>query len=329
MPHVKLDHRQIKKIAAVVATLDAGKPLNFYSFTDKTGNEVHAVDMYPHLFAPKEQVINFFFFVGWNEYGFWLRNKKGYVAPLYGTFRGKQNKGSDLLWRLAKQAFDQDPTMFDPKRLFSMEHSSWMAMMSDDNGPVPQLATKERFAMCLRYAAYFLGEKSTPSLLIEKAHEAKNPVKKFLSLIAQVPGLAEDPLQKKSILLAMALVNRPEKFLTVPPKWKWPPIVDTHLQRVALRSGLITLPYEWKSENTKRSHTSPEREAEIRKASGNAIKEVIEHSGRSMPEVDVIFWMARKYCPEMQLPECASCTFNTVCAKRTELFQPILETTAY
>lgn len=330
MTHVKLDHRQIKKVAAVVATLDSGTPLNFYSFIDKAGKETLAYDMYPHRFVPKEDIVNFFFFAGWNEYGFWLRDEKGYVSPLYGTFRGKEKvKGSDLMWRLAKRAFDRDPRIFTPEQLFSMEPSDWVTMMSDDNGPVPQMATNERFAMSKRHAAYFLSEKCTPLQLVEKAQAAKNPVRTFLALIARVPGFAEDPLQKKSILLAMALANRPEKFLTASPAWKWPPIIDTHLQRVALRLGLVTLPKDWRKENTGRSFTTAMREEEIRRACGNALGEVIKISGRSMAEVDVLFWMARKYCPEMEIPLCVQCKFADVCARRIELFQPILETTAY
>lgn len=330
MPQVTVNHRQIKKIADAVAALPTGAPLNFYSFTDGSGKVFPASDMYPGLDAAQEDVVNFFFFAGWNEYGFWLRDTEGYVAPLYGTLNGKKNiKGSDLMWRLIKRAFDRDPRIFTPEQLFSMEHPAWIAIMSDDNGPVPQMALRERFAMSLRYATHFLRARCTPHQLVEKAQEAKNPVRTFLSHIARVPGFAEDPLQKKSILLAMALANRPEKFLTAPPSWKWPPIIDTHLQRVLLRLGLVTIPKDWKKENIDRSYTSSTREAEIRGACRNALAEVIKHSGRSMAEVDVLFWMARKYCPEMQPPDCAQCKFASVCAKRVELFQPILETTAY
>lgn len=330
MPQVRLSHRRIQKIAEVVAGLDAGKPLNFYSYPDKEGKEVPAKDMYPGLDVPEEHVINFFVFVGWNEYGFWLRDKKGYVSPLYGTLKGKSNiKGSDLLWRLAKLAFDRDPDIFTPEQLFSMQRSEWTEIMSDDNGPAPLLSSEERFERSRRYAAYFLSEEYTPAALVRAAQASKNQVKTFLSYLLRVPGYKEDPLQKKAILLAMALANRPEKFLTAPASWKWPPIIDTHLQRVALRQGLITLPREWERKNIARQHTTIDREKDIRDASRNAVNEVIRLSGRSMSEVDVIFWMARKYCPEMSTPDCASCKFNVACAKRTELFQPILETSAY
>lgn len=331
MPEVKINRKRIKQIATVVATLPTRASLNFYSVTDREGKELVLRDMYPSTDAPRNNVINFFCFVGWNNFGFWLRDEKGYVAPLYGTLGGKQNiKGSDLLWRLAKRAFDKNPEVFSPFRCSPpLRRHEWMAIMSDDNGPVPLLATDERYEMYLRYVSSFVENGISPTALVDRAQATTNPIEWFLASFGCIPGYKEDPLKKKAILLAMALANRPEKFLTAPHSFSWPTIVDTHLQRIALRQGLITLPKAWEKENTERLHTSVSRERAIRMATAQAIEEVIKHSDRTMPEVDVIFWMARKYCPEMQVPECASCKFANACAKRTELFQPILETTAY
>ena len=48
-----------------------------------------------------------------------------------------------------------------------------------------------------------------------------------------------DPLRKKSTLLAIILQQRPERFLRVEPSERVPPIIDYHLQRSCLRTGLV------------------------------------------------------------------------------------------
>ena len=58
-------------------------------------------------------------------------------------------------------------------------------------------------------------------------------------------------------------------------------------------------------------------------------EQVIRESGHAMSFIDEKMWSARRYCPEMTMPNCPECVFSEVCKKRTELFQPIFRTTAY
>ena len=99
--------------------------------------------------------------------------------------------------------------------------------------------------------------------------------------------------------------------------------------RVSLRLGLVELDDEEASQNRKRAWVSYGNELRIRSAVHKAVGLIIKKSGVPMSLIDQKLWMARKYCPEMFEPDCPKCVFSTVCKKRTELFQPVLRTTAY
>jgi hypothetical protein len=53
-------------------------------------------------------------------------------------------------------------------------------------------------------------------------------------------------------------------------------------------------------------------------------------AGKSTCAVDQFFFHnARKRCPEMTAPQCPQCPLDRLCAKRKDLFQPVLRTTNY
>ena len=58
-------------------------------------------------------------------------------------------------------------------------------------------------------------------------------------MLDHVGGYREDPLRKKSALLAMVLNNRPEKFFEFGNMESLPPFVDYHCMRSNLRMGLL------------------------------------------------------------------------------------------
>ncbi len=127
----------------------------------------------------------------------------------------------------------------------------------------------------------------------------------------------------------MALANRPEKFLNVKDTRNWEPLIDYHLMRLALRSGMVELDIKDINDNRERKWVDMRVEFDIRQTTYSAVLMLIENSGRAMSFVDEKMWMARKYCPEMETPNCARYIFDSVCKKRVELFQPIFRTTNY
>ncbi len=321
----KVNVEMVRRFAEKVRNLDsANAELNFYSFT-KDRQEIIESDKYPSLNA--SGVVDYFFATTMHNYGFWIGDTKGYVEPLYGNVVGKVFKGSDLLWVLSMNIYrERGAEFFDPRNLAELELYDFCRWIPEEYRFQDILT---RYNMTVEYGKYCVRENIDIKNLINIANRSDGVLQSFVSLISSMPGYNEDELFKKNLLLAMIFANRPEKFLKVRPNEKWPPIVDYHLMRVALRLGLISLTWvEW-DQIAKRKWVSEWVEAQIREVTFDAVEMVIELSGKSMSEIDFLLWSARKYCPEMTVPDCPRCVFNDVCQKRVELFQPVFRTTNY
>ena len=137
-------------------------------------------------------------------------------------------------------------------------------------------------------------------------------------------------MRKKAALLAMILRQRPERFLREALEDEVPPIVDYHVQRSCLRMGLVKVgDAELAARLSRREVVSEDEESEVRRRSWEAMDELATASGLGMGAVDWFFFQNRRRCPEMTEPECGRCPVETVCARRTELFQPVRRTTFY
>jgi hypothetical protein len=153
----------------------------------------------------------------------------------------------------------------------------------------------------------------------------------FLLTLDQIGGYKEDPLRKKSGLLAMSLNDRPEMFLPLRNDEQVPPVIDYHFMRFCLRFGLIdVIDVELKNKLRNRQIISPAEEWAVRYAAFRTMKQVVALSGKSIGAVvSFFFFNARKRCPEMSEPECKRCQVDPVCAHHKELFQPVLRTSFY
>ena len=151
-----------------------------------------------------------------------------------------------------------------------------------------------------------------------------------MTTLAEIPGYAEDPLQKKAMLLAIVLENRPERFLKVADPESAVPIIDYHLQRSALRTGLVRVADPaLRKKLEARELLSEAEEGRVRAATYAAIGKLIARSGLSAAAVDWFFFQNRTRCPETTEPKCAECPVQAICARATRLFQPVFRTTAY
>lgn len=325
MAHV--NHERIGAIAKTfreMPNIESG--LNFYSVL-ADGKEIPLSDMYPNI--RHFGAVEFFFFVALHNYGYWYGDPSGYTAPLYGTWKGQKVKGSDLLYKMIMRSLREDPHIFLPERLARMSEKELWRIFSDDNGPVSFFETDARLRRTKKYGEWFQENFTNPRELLDDANEDDYPLRHFLSELRLIPGFDRDSLQKRNLLLAMSLANRPEAFLRVTDKQHWKPIVDYHLMRLALRLGLVDLDETETWRNEGRRWVTAREEHAIRIATYEAVKLLIRASGRSMAFIDEKMWMARKYCPEMTKPVCEKCIFANACAKRIKLFQPVYRTTAY
>jgi hypothetical protein len=181
------------------------------------------------------------------------------------------------------------------------------------------------------YGRDMLALRRTPQAVLDKALASAQPLQTFLVTLDDVGGYKEDPMRKKSLLLAMILNDRPETFLPLRDDEQIAPIMDYHFMRSCLRIGLIdVLDGELEAKLINRQLVSPADEWAVRYPAYLAIEQLVTLSGRTMGAVNnLLFTNARKRCPEMTEPECQSCDLDPVCAHRKEFFQPVLRTTFY
>ena len=320
---------QVKRIAEFLkANPPKDQPPNFYNVKGKDGQEVILDSMYPPLDHPN--AVDYFFFACLHQYGFWYGDSSRYIQPMVGVLGGKELKGSDLLWTLFRRAFEENLDFFTPRFLSTVSPRELARIFFNDDVGTQWPNFDQRFALTRGYGQeLYMG--TSPAEYVDWANKNTQPLGQFVNVISGLIGYSGDPFNRKVMLLAMALTNRPEQFLKVKDDGEWHPIVDYHLMRVALRLGLVNLDdnLKMKDRSTGRRWVSAAEEETVRREVYFAIEQLIDRSGLTMSAIDVTFWLARKYCPEMSEPDCGKCMFNSVCGHHTELFQPVIRTTAY
>lgn len=182
-----------------------------------------------------------------------------------------------------------------------------------------------------QYGRDMLALRLTPRAVLDKALASTHPLKTFLATLDHIGGYKQDPLRKKSLLLALSLNDRPERFLPLRDDEQLAPIMDYHNMRSCLRIGLVeVLDGALEAKLVNRQVVSPAEEWAVRYPAYLAFAQLVTQSGRTLSTVNgLIFLNARKRCPEMTDPQCVSCEFDPVCAHRKEFFQPVLRTTFY
>jgi len=324
----RVNAEQVRKFAEKLRMISDGsiKSQNFYAAREDA-REIVLSEYYPSLYA--SGVVDFFFAVVMHDFGFWYGSEEGYLRPIYGVVNGAPRKGSDWLWNASMKIYREcGPQFFRPRHLAALMPEEFHRWFSDDRGCLPLPDLELRFQMTRAYGRTLRGCSSLEWIL-KLINKDPRPLLRFLEFTKCIPGYDRDPWVKKNTLLAMTLSRRPEAFLYVGDREKWFPILDCHLMRLALRMGLVGPdPHEEKFLRS-RVWIPAALERSVRSATGAALFSVIEESAKPMHHVDAIMWDARRYCPEMERPDCASCIFEDVCAKRRDLFQPVLRTTNY
>ena len=320
MTPVVLDDRRIAAFAAHLRGAGQVQPCDFCSLSEGF--------IYPERGRPG--VLETFFFACAHQFGFWTLAGDRWEQPMVARLDGRDLKGSDFLFRACTRAWQKNPCAFLPATLQGMTDAQLNDLFGDDHGRNPLPMWPEHLALIRGYAAWFAARNLEPAGLVARAAAAPRPLRALLELLAEIPGYAGDPLQKKAMLLAIVLENRPEHFLTVTDPESAVPIIDYHLQRSALRTGLIrvTAPALREKLEARRGLAAAE-EAAVRTATCEAIGRLMERSGLSAAAVDWFFFQNRTRCPEMTEPDCPACPVQAICARETRLFQPVFRTTAY
>ncbi len=313
---VALAPAQIKRVADLVAVLVEVADYDF------------AGPDHPAVGDPA--TLDFFFASTLQQFSFWTTKDGHYQEPLIAPLQGRELKGSSYLSQVYRRAMADNPNFLTVSGQAAVSDTEFARIYHDDNGQDVMPAIDLHWQLANRYGQDMQALEYSPQSLVEEAQNSERPLQAFLMLLDKIGGYKEDPLRKKSMLLALILNQRPEKFLTFGPDETPTPVIDYHLMRSCLRVGLIEVQDEkLAADLAARKVISATDEQIVRQAAYEAIEQIAALSGKSMGAVDYFFFGARRRCPEMTEPECANCVLDPICAKHKALFQPVFRTTFY
>jgi hypothetical protein len=307
---------QVQKAAQLIAALPEVTPFDF------TGPVLPPVG---HPLA-----LDWFFVSTLQQFGFWTTDNGKYHQPLIASIDGVEQKGSDYLWQGYLRPLEDDPDFFNPERQANISQAEMLDLFRADDGSDPMPALDLHLAQARQYGQDMLALNLTPQEVVRQAQSSAKPLQTFFETLDHIGGYKEDPLRKKSGLLALILNQRPEGYLSFGEDAGVTPVIDYHAMRACLRVGLVdVVDGELRSKLAGRRVLTPGEEWAVRYAAYNAMEQVAASSGKSMGAVDWFFFNSRKRCPEMTEPDCQRCQVDSICAHRKELFQPVIRTTFY
>ena len=320
MNRLSIDDRQIDVFAEHLKQTPGIQPFDFCARSEGF--------IYPERGQPG--ALETFFFACAHQFGFWTLAGTRWDKPMVAKLDGRDLKGSDFLFRACTRAWQQNSHAFFPSTLAAQPSAQLADLFRADDETNPLPMWPEHLALIRGYAEWFVSRNQEPADVLRRAAADPKSLYALLTVLAEIPGYAEDPLQKKAMLLAIVLENRPEHFLKVSDPESAVPIIDYHLQRSALRTGLVRVADPaLRRKLVARELLSPAEEESIRAATYEAIERLMARSGLSAAAVDWFFFQNRTRCPETVEPDCPTCPALPICARETKLFQPVFRTTAY
>lgn len=319
MTKVEIDSARITELARKISDI---KDFPAYQF-----------DLFPGVLFPAfdgEYVIDYFFASVLHQFGFWFGDEYGYVEPFYDYVNGKRYKGSDFIWSIFVKRIKDHTRFLDLDYRANYDYKTFNRDMAGDDKICRLPMPEEHLNLARSYAADMLCFKETPRSLIKKANNTAAPELFLLNFLKNLSGYKEDYLAKKAMLLILTLANRPEHFIKISDNANIKPIVDYHIQRTSLRTGIVKIiDRNLLIKIKERLYVPAAEEKEIRETIYSAINLLSERSGKSIAAIDFFFYNARKNCPEMTKPDCSHCKIQDICGKYIEMFQPVIRTTYY
>jgi hypothetical protein len=241
---------------------------------------------------------------------------------LDGTINGEELHGSDYFFAAAAKKFREDPEFFTPERMLQITTEGLNAVFSPDGKPENTLIRRsEERVEILRDCAKKLLDKYNGSvsglLQLTEGYLRRLDKPGLFDLLIEFKGY-EDPHFKKGYVLLM-ICDKYDLFEIKDRENLFVP-VDYHLQRVALRSGIIRVvdkTLENKLEN--RDVVDEKDEFEIRDYVKRSYKIVERSSGIETFDLTQIFWnLGRSCCHYSYNPRCDECP-RTHCSLEQQL----------
>jgi hypothetical protein len=239
-------------------------------------------------------------------------------------------RGADLLYRLGKLKFDEDPSFFAPERLSTIrveEVLKWLSV-GEASPPDPEVRTFLLRDIGLKLEKLWGG--SALKLIESTGGRVRGgPGDPGLTDYMRVFRAYEDPIEKKTMLLAKFLKARgifnPIQPIDV--------AVDNHLTRQALRLGFISVSGELWSKIKSGVEIDPEEDILLRLSVKLSFRHLSYSTGLPAEVLDDFFWLHGRSVCLRDKPDCEKCVFRTVCtAYRNKSFmvnEPVYYNTWY
>lgn len=312
-----------KRLAALAGALKAGPlppPSDFI--------RSRAAPHWPPLGAA--WAVPFFFTAVKHLFGLWREEDGRFAGPVAGIIDGRRAEGDDYMWMALARTAQEEPDFLLPAAQAELTMAALKRAFRDDRNDCPVPLLEGHLELARAYGRALQDLKLTPNKILEQAHAASGPpLHAFTKILAELPGYREDRLQRKAFLLGLILSRRPEKFLKAG-DGPWPPVLDRHMLRLALRWGALEVTDPDMAERLAQGRAVPPVvEERVRLASYDAFARLFNDAGRAVPDTLEFFQDARAWCPEDRAPDCAACVFGAACAKRITLKNPVVRTTAY
>lgn len=278
------------------------------------GQEIRTLDVYDYRFYPSrdedmENSLRYFLVMVSMDHRLSRPGRKYRACIDDGCY-----EGAELLYRLGMKKYLEDIDFFTPSRLsnITIDEVRKVFSVGDIAPPDPEVRT---------YLLRDLGIKLIKiydSKVINILRSSNNRIRGNVNQPGLVDNLRvfrayEDPVEKKSMLLAKFLIAReyfkPIDTLDV--------AVDNHLSRIAYRLGLIMVSGNiW--EKIKRGlEVTQEEDILLRLFVRRAYRLLCERSGLDPIIVDDFFWiMGRTICLRDNEPLCDMCLFKGFCKAR-------------
>ncbi|MCL2382911.1 MAG: hypothetical protein FWC79_01775 [Oscillospiraceae bacterium] len=134
----------------------------------------------------------------------------------------------------------------------------------------------------------------------------------LFSSINSIEVFSEDPLHKKTNLLAQILMN--DEIIIVEDEYNIEPMVDYHIIRLYLRTGRIKIVNkEIEEKIRKKEELSLEQITELRQMIAKQIQRVCSKYSKTANELNIVDWYTGRNICQKETANCKECPYNRCC----------------
>ncbi len=228
--------------------------------------------------------------------------------PYEGLVDGEFYHGADLLYRLGKKIYDEDPSFFEPDGLARVTKEDILRLFSTKRAdgksvypPDPEVRAALLRDLGVKLKALYNG--SAYRIVVESRGFLRHGVGEGFIDRLKVFAAYQDPVEKKPFLLAKFLERR--GVLPVYDGFNKEVPVDNHLARIAVRIGIVVVSRDLLEKIASGIGFSPEEDIILRYNVRLAYKIASQAGGIDPFIMDDFLWMFGRKCCTRDSPTCS------------------------